>query len=87
MFLEVKAASTSVDPTLGSTRGIKLQHIIFVLIESGFALFSTQLVRIVLVILLPGQSEAVFGLNLVVGIDQMFHVIIKSVHVYFFSSY
>ena len=50
VFLEVKA--TSVGRTLGSLSsnagGSKLRHIIFIIIESGMALFAIQLVRVVL---------------------------------------
>ena len=43
VFLEVNAASGS----LSSTGGPKLQHIIFIIIESAMALFAIQLVRVV----------------------------------------
>ena len=58
VFLEVKA--TSVERTLGSlssTGGPKLRHIIFIIIESGMALFSIQLARVVITILLELQTE------------------------------
>ena len=86
VFLEVNAAVTSVERTLGSTGGTKLRQIIFIIIESGMALFAIQLVRIVLYILsIPGVSNN-FQISsyLVMGIHQMFNVIIKSVHFYFF---
>ena len=87
VFLEVKATMTSVERTLGSTGGAKLRHIIFVIIESGMALFSIQLARIVLSILddqgmLSQNSQN--GLTLVVFIHQMFNVIIRSVHFWLF---
>ena len=77
MYLEVKP--TMVERTLGSTGDTKFQHVIFVIIESGMALFIIQLVRVVLVAL-PVQLTvpAIEGLNLVVGIHQMFNVIIRS---------
>ena len=84
VFLEVKAAVTrspavsSVERALGSTRGTKLRHIIFIIIESGMALFAIQLVRI---LLLAVQSYN--PLQLVLGIHQMFNVIIRSVYFYF----
>ena len=93
VFLEVKATVTSVERTLGSTGGIEFRHIIFIIIESGMALFAIQLVRIVLSILV---LEPVLGMQgyysmvasvLVVGIHQMFNVIIRSVHFYFFFFY
>ena len=96
VFLEVK--STSVERTLpvgslsslSSTGGAKLRHIIFIIIESGMALFAIQLVRIVLSSI-PMQTadseikqELVIGLNLVLPMHQMLNVIIRSVHFYFF---
>ena len=79
VFLEVKP--TSVESTLGSTGGNTLRHVIFVIIESGMMLFAIQLVR-VLFFILPAVKQQ--SLNLIIGINQMFNVIIKSVHFYFF---
>ena len=81
VFLEVKSAVTLLDRTLGSTGGTKLRHIIFIIIESGMALFAIQLVRIVLSILAsqggPVQSyNAIIRVYLVTGIGEMFSVII-----------
>ena len=70
-FLGVKP--TSVERTLGSTAGSTLQHIIFIIIESGMMLFATQLVRILL-----GDLPSVPNsyLNFIVGTNQMFNVTI-----------
>ena len=72
--------------SLSSTRGTKLQHIIFIIIESGLALFVIQLVRTVL----TGMPTAVqadlnfkFGLDIIIALHEMLNVIIKSVHFYF----
>ena len=91
VFLEVRA--TSVERTLGSlssTGGPILQHIIFILIESGMALFAIQLVCVVIISLFelqagpaPPQSLA-FASNFGINIHQMLNVIITSVHLYFF---
>ena len=78
VFIEVR--STSVERTLGTTGGTKLQHIIFVLIESGMALFVIQLVRFFCY--LPLRSGQAY--NVIVGINEMFNVIIGSVYIYFF---
>ena len=85
VFLEVKAATTSVEQTLGSTGGTKSRHIIFVIIESGMMLLVIQVVRTVLYALafVPGQS-APLALDFFIGINELFNVIIKSVHFYFF---
>ena len=89
VFLEVKA--TSIERTLGSlssTGDNKLQHIIFVIIESGMVLFTVQLVRVVLSNLTAtSEMEASsfhIALNLVIGIHEMLNVIIISIHFYFF---
>ena len=67
--VSLKVKPTSVERTLGSTGGTKFRHIIFVIIESGMALFATQLVRVTLV----GLPTTI---DLVIGINQMFNVII-----------
>ena len=87
IFLEVKAFSTSVERSLGSTRDTKFRHIIFVIIESGMTLFVIQLVRMVLyAIVVPSQPLVPLSsaLNYVLVIGEMFNVIIRSIHFYFF---
>ena len=80
VFLEVK--TTSVEKALGSTEGTKLRHIIFVIIESGMALFAIQLIRVVFYNLpvetAPNTSD------IVITIHQMFNVIIRSSYFCFF---
>jgi hypothetical protein len=73
VFLEVKS----------TTGGTKLQPVIFIIIESGMALFAIQLVRVVLSCLLLDATTCV-AFNLTIGINQMFNVIIISVHFYIF---
>jgi hypothetical protein len=68
-----------VERTLGSSGGSKFHHIIFVIIESGMALFAIQLIRTVLSTMSP-SFNAFFML---VGIHAMFNVIIRSVHFHF----
>ena len=78
VFLEVKAASNSVNRTtsLGSSSscstagGNKLQHVVFVIIESGMALFIIQLIRVVFVSLEAPSN--VF--NILIAINNMFNV-------------
>ena len=85
VFLEVNKA-TSVDRTLGSlssTGGPKLQHIIFILIESGMALFAIQLVRVVITSLKESDQATLSlknALNFVIATHEMLNVIIRSVH-------
>ena len=78
VFLQVK--TTSIEKTLGSNGGTKLQHIIFVIIESGMALFTIQLIRVVFTDV-PAESTPII-LNLVAVIHQMFNVIIRPVLFY-----
>ena len=65
--------------TLGATGGTKLRHIIFIIIESGMALFAVQLVRVVLSCL-PLNMSTTLAFSLTIGINQMLNVIIISVH-------
>ena len=78
---------TSVERTLGSSGGNKFRHIMFIIIESGMALFAIQLVRVVMgfvpvpVVLVP---IFVAASDLVIVINQMLNVIIiRSVRFYF----
>ena len=61
---------------MGATGGSKLRSIIFVLIESGMALFSIQLARLVVTIMIAKESAAV-AFNFIVGIHEMLNVIIR----------
>jgi hypothetical protein len=87
VFLEVKAATTSVERTLGTTwTGTKLlRNVVFMIIESGMALLFVQLVRVTLYILqiqLDGDASdsATNGYVILIVINEMFNVIsIRSV--------
>ena len=68
VFREVRPTS---DQQIGG--GSTLRYIIFVLIESGMAMFAIQLVRFVLTIV-PTEFSC---LPIIIGIHQMFNVIIK----------
>jgi hypothetical protein len=62
------------DRTLGTGgTDARVRSIIFIMIESGMAMFAIQLIRVVLGIL---NLEAI---QLVIGINQMFNVIVRSV--------
>ena len=70
---------TSVEQTLGSSGGNKFRHIIFIIIESGMALFAIQLVRVVLLFIpQPVEQEDIFqvAFDFVIAINQMLNVII-----------
>ena len=82
-FLEVKV--TSIEQKLGSAAGRpNYQHIAFIIIESGMALFAIHLVRMVLTSLFitrPLSSEGIIiAFDLVVSFHQMLNVIISFVH-------
>jgi hypothetical protein len=79
VFLQVKAATTSTERILGSGGGTPLRHIMFVVIESGMALFAIQVVRLVIT-LLPDLALVV--LNVIIGINEMLNVIM---HIHFLS--
>ena len=87
VFLQVKATTTSVERTLGSIGGTtKLRHVIFIILESGMALFAIQMVCVVLSILsVRGvlSYNAQISLYLLIGIHRMFNVIIRSVFFFF----
>ena len=68
VYWEARPTSEDRDLGVGGANG-KLRSIIFIVIESGMAMFSVQLVRVVLNAL---QLDALY---LVVGINQMFNVI------------
>ena len=76
VYLEVRPTSEDRDLSICGANG-KLRPIIFIIIESGMAMFSIQLVRVVLDIL---ELDATY---LVIGINQMFNVIIQSVILFF----
>ena len=71
---------TSVEQTLGSTKGNKFRHIMFIIIESSMALFAIQLVRVVLSygISVPVEQEDFLGAanDFVTVINEMLNVII-----------
>ena len=75
VFQQVKTGTVD-DQISGVTGGGTLQRVIFILIESGMALFSIQLVRIVVTIVTTDAAYA--ALYLIVGIHEMLNVITRS---------
>ena len=70
---------TSVERTLGSTEGNKFRHIMFIIIESGMALFAIQLVRIVLSFITVPVEQLPFleaASDIVIIFNNMLNVII-----------
>ena len=80
VFLEVNPILAEL--TLDSTGGSKLRHVIFVIIESGMALFAIQLIRLVFFIL-PMEWAAEAG-DYAIVINEMLNVIIRSAYFYFY---
>ena len=84
----VGVVPTSVERTLGSTGGNKFRHVMFIIIESGMALFAIQLVRVVLVFIPVTVEQYPFfkaANDFVIVINQILNVIIiRCVHFYFF---
>jgi hypothetical protein len=78
VFREVKSVTTSMETSLGVTGGRKLHSIIFIIIESGMALFAIQLAR--LLFSLPELSTTAENdtAQLIIGIHEMLNVIISS---------
>ena len=77
--------STSVERTLGLSRGNKFRHIMFIIIESGMALFSIQLVRVVLAFIPLQVDQKPFfqaAYDIVIAINQMLNVIIINLFIY-----
>lgn len=78
VFREVKVTTTSDEKSLGITGGTKLWSVMFVIIESGMALFSIQLVRVVVSTSLGTTADFnVFGL--IVGIHEMLNGITPTI--------
>jgi hypothetical protein len=74
--LEVKAVTTSVERSLDTTGGTKLRHVIFIIIESGMALFAVQLGCFVLYILPLSSDSAIIVYDMFIVFYQIFNVII-----------
>ena len=82
VFLEVKPTSVEQTLALGSLSsngGPKLRQIIFVIIESGMALFAIQLIRIVITSMIELEAvqtplNLLLALDLVIVIHEMLNV-------------
>ena len=86
-FIEVRATSGLFSTE--STQGSKVRHIIFIIIESGMALFAIQLLRVLLSSLLAvavphTPTSIVIALQFVIAIHKMLNVIMRSVQFHFF---
>ena len=86
VFREVKITTTLDEKSLGITGGSKLWSIMFVIIESGVALFSIQLARVVVSTSLE-RTAGFDAFGLIVGIHEMLNVIITSIFVTFYFTH
>ena len=77
VFQEVKTG-TADDRILGVAGGSTLRRVIFIIIESGIALFSIQLARLVVVVVNTDTCYDAF--EVIIGIHEMLNVIIASVN-------
>ena len=83
MFWKIKTTGSTVDDRiLGVPRGSTLQHIIFILIESGMALFFIQVFGIVVTIVNTDAANNAYPV--IVCIHSVLNVNIKSVIANFF---
>ena len=86
VFREVKDVTTSNEKSLGIAGGRKLRSIIFIIIESGMALFAIQLARLV-VYAMELRIDAEYDIyTLIIGIHNMLNVVISSVIVTLYST-
>ena len=74
VFLIVNPTLADSELTLDSTGGTKLQHVIFIIIESGMMLFATQLIRLVFTIL--PMEWTLDAISYAIAVNQMFDVIL-----------
>ena len=79
VFQEVKTG-TADDQILGVTGGSRLRRVIFIIIESGMALFSIQLARLVVTIVQTDAAHDAYYLS--ASIHEMLNVIMTINHCY-----
>ena len=84
---EVKSVTNSDETTLGITGGKRLRSIIFIIIESGMALFAIQLMRLVIVSIgFKTATTAEYDTyQLIISIHKMLNVTILINYCYFIS--
>ena len=79
VFQQVKIGTVD-DQILGITGGSPLQRVMFIIIESGMALFSIQLARLVVTVV---TTDAAFdAYYLIIGIHEMLNVFMTINHCY-----
>ena len=84
VFRDVRSVTALEDKSLGITHGNKLRSVIFIIIESGMALFAIQLARVVISTQITAATEATYYVfEFIVAIHETVNVIISSVIVTF----
>ena len=80
-FRRVKNVTTSEEKSLGIAGGTKLRSLIFVVIESGMALFAIQLARVVITTFQPATvtDASYYAFEFIIAIHEIVNVIISSV--------
>ena len=87
VFRKVKSITTSNEKSLGITGGRKFRSIIFIIIESGMALFAIQLARLLIYATAAVGTEVEHDIyQLIIGIHEMLNVVISSVIVTLYST-
>ena len=86
VFREVKNVTTSNERSLGITGGRKLRSIIFIIVESGMALFAIQLARLVILATGLGTDAEEDIYTLTISIHEMLNVVISIVIVTLYST-
>ena len=81
VFQKVKTG-TADDQILGMTSGSTLRRVVFIIIESGIALFSIQLARLVVTIVISANPAAQDAFYLIGSIHEMLNVIMTINHYY-----
>jgi hypothetical protein len=79
VFREVRSVTTSDETSLGVTGGRKLRSVIFIIIESGMALFAIQLARLVFTLPELSTTAEVDTYSLIYGVHEMLNVIMRSI--------
>ena len=86
VFRQVKYVTTSNEKSSGTTGRRKLRSVIFIIIESGMALFAIQLVRLVIGATGLGTDAENDVYQLIITIHEMLNVVISSVIITLYST-
>jgi len=71
VFRRVKSVTTSAEKSLGIAGGTKLRSVIFIIIESGMALFAIQLARVIITTTVMVSDAAFYAFEFIVAIHEI----------------